>query len=117
MWHCAGGKDRTGILTVLLCEVLQISKKDIEADYLATNLYKQKEADAEIINIQKILPPDCLPDVAIYMTKYTWLAHIEYLQHFYNLIEENHGSIQNFLRNAVGLTEDEENALRNKYLI
>jgi len=51
------------------------------------------------------------------MTKYTWLAHIEYLQHFYNLIEENHGSIQNFLRNAVGLTEDEENALRNKYLI
>ncbi len=59
LWHCAGGKDRTGILTVLLCEVLQIPKKDIEADYLATNLYKQKEADAEIINIQKILPPDC----------------------------------------------------------
>ena len=117
LWHCAGGKDRTGILTVLLCEVLQISKKDIEADYLATNLYKQKEADTEIINIQKILPPDCPPDVAVYMTKYTWLAHIEYLQHFYNLIEENHGSIQNFLRNAVGLTEDEENALRNKYLI
>ncbi len=117
LWHCAGGKDRTGILTVLLCEVLQIPKKDIEADYLATNLYKQKEADAEIINIQKILPPDCPPDVAVYMTKYTWLAHIEYLQHFYNLIEENHGSIQNFLRNAVGLTEDEENALRNKYLI
>ena len=59
----------------------------------------------------------CPTDVAVYMTKYTWLAHIEYLQHFYNLIEENHGSIQNFLRNAVGLTEDEENALRNKYLI
>mgnify|MGYP000051960674 CR=1 FL=1 len=28
LWHCAGGKDRTGILTVLLCEVLQIPKKD-----------------------------------------------------------------------------------------
>ena len=46
-----------------------------------------------------------------------YIFNIEYLQHFYNLIEENHGSIQNFLRNAVGLTEDEENALRNKYLI
>ena len=78
---------------VKFCKFL---KRDIEADYLATNLYKQKEADAEIINIQKILPPDCPPDVAVYMTKYTWLAHIEYLQHFYNLIEENHGSIQIF---------------------
>ena len=43
--------------------------------------------------------------------------YFKLIQHFYNLIEENHGSIQNFLRNAVGLTEDEENALRNKYLI
>lgn len=116
LWHCAGGKDRTGILAVLLCEVLQVSKEDIEADYLATNLYKQKEADAEIADIQKTLPADCSPEVAVYMTKYTWLAHIEYLHYFYDLVAKNYGTIQNFLRDAVGLTEEEELAIRNKYL-
>ena len=116
LWHCAGGKDRTGILAVLLCEVLQVSREDIEGDYLATNLYKQKEADAEIAGIQKTLPPDCSPEIAVYMTKYTWLAHIEYLQYFYKIVAEKYGDIHGFLKDAVGLTADEEEQIREKFL-
>lgn len=116
LWHCAGGKDRTGILAVLLCHVLGVSQADIEEDYLATNRYKQKEADEETAEIQKTLPSDCPPEVAVSMTKYTWLAHMEYLNRFYEIVRENHGSVQGFLREAVGLTEEEAKALREKYL-
>lgn len=116
LWHCAGGKDRTGILTVLLCHVLEVPQKDIEEDYLATNLYKQKEADAEAADIRKTLPSDCPPEIAVYMTTYTWLAHIEYLNYFYEIVNQKYGSVQGFLKEAVGLTEEEQTALKEKYL-
>ncbi len=37
--HCAGGKDRTGILVALLLELLGVARRDVVEDYALTGLY------------------------------------------------------------------------------
>jgi len=48
VFHCAGGKDRTGVVTALLLEILNVPRASIINDYLTTNIqqkehYKKKE--------------------------------------------------------------------------
>jgi protein-tyrosine phosphatase len=37
LFHCAGGKDRTGVFAALLLDLLGVSRADILADYLLSN--------------------------------------------------------------------------------
>lgn len=37
LFHCAGGKDRTGVFAALLLDLLGVSREDILADYLLSN--------------------------------------------------------------------------------
>ncbi len=37
LFHCSAGKDRTGLLSATILEVLGVSREDIVADYLMTN--------------------------------------------------------------------------------
>jgi protein-tyrosine phosphatase len=40
LYHCTGGKDRTGMASMLLHRLLGVSDEDIIDDFLATNLYR-----------------------------------------------------------------------------
>jgi protein-tyrosine phosphatase len=40
LYHCTGGKDRTGMATMLLHRLLGVSDADIIDDFLATNLFR-----------------------------------------------------------------------------
>ncbi len=40
LYHCTGGKDRTGMATMLIHRLLGVSDTDIIDDFLATNLYR-----------------------------------------------------------------------------
>ena len=43
LWHCTAGKDRAGIASALIEEVLGVPREEIIADYLATNQYLEQE--------------------------------------------------------------------------
>lgn len=43
--HCSGGKDRTGIMSMLVLTVLGASEDDIMRDYLLTNVSRDKKID------------------------------------------------------------------------
>ncbi|WP_085830008.1 tyrosine-protein phosphatase [Collinsella vaginalis] len=43
LWHCYVGRDRCGMASVLIEAALGVSRSDIEADYLATNLYAPRQ--------------------------------------------------------------------------
>ncbi len=44
-FHCSGGKDRTGIIAMLVLEALGASEDDIMADYLFTNVARDRTID------------------------------------------------------------------------
>ena len=45
LWHCTEGKDRCGLTTAMLLEILGIPKDAIMEDYLKTNLVNLEKAE------------------------------------------------------------------------
>jgi protein tyrosine/serine phosphatase len=96
--HCAGGKDRTGLLTAFLLHLAGVSTEEIAKDYALSEerlrtrheeWLAKAESDEERERMKRIsqTPPDAMRGV------------IEELGRRY-------GSVENYLRNA-GLTDDE----------
>lgn len=45
LFHCTGGRDRTGVGAALLLRVLGVSQPDIEADFVASNRFLQPDRE------------------------------------------------------------------------
>lgn len=45
LWHCTAGKDRCGMLTVVLLSALGVDRAQIRSDYLLTNLVSGPKAE------------------------------------------------------------------------
>ncbi len=42
LFHCAAGKDRTGVIAMLLLKLAGVSDEDVTADYAITDIYKNE---------------------------------------------------------------------------
>ena len=47
LWHCSEGKDRCGMTTSLILEILGVSREDIMEDYMKTNIVNLPKAELE----------------------------------------------------------------------
>ena len=109
VFHCAAGKDRTGILAALLLSVLGVPDEAIVADYhLSERSLQPAEAwaevnDAEWIAWMRTVPP--------------WLLRSppQVMQAFLGLLRETHGSVAAYLE-ANGLEPEVVGALRERLL-
>ncbi|RKR73467.1 tyrosine-protein phosphatase [Frondihabitans australicus] len=96
---CAAGKDRTGVMSLLLASVWGADDSTIAADYAATgpNLRERFARElAESTDREHTLRMHrCVPEIA---------------EHLLATLEERHGGARGYLR-AIGLTDDEVAAL------
>ena len=111
IWHCTSGKDRTGVLGVLLLLVLGADPETAKEDYLFTNIQnhayrenllqrmRNRDADDEIIEEIRILE------------SVEWI----YIDSFLKSIEESHGSVEEFLTNVIGIDSEKRNKLLELY--
>ena len=114
LWHCTAGKDRAGIGAVLIEEVLGIDRGDIMEDYLKTKDYLAGEIQYLIQMIkgrEKTTSP--LADEAL---GYLFGADLDYLQAFYDTVDQSYGSMQGFLEKGLGVTREDCEAMREMYL-
>ena len=91
LWHCYVGRDRCGMGSALIETMLGVSRNDILADYLATNLYA---------------PIDLTLDSP---------ASICYFEAMERALEP-HGGFMGYLTGTLGITEDEIAAFRERCL-
>ncbi|MBQ9030226.1 MAG: tyrosine-protein phosphatase [Parasporobacterium sp.] len=114
LWHCSAGKDRAGMASVIIEEILGISREDIIADYLQTN--------------------DCLADDIVIMTRHAkemlqiqspeadqafrclFGADPDYIRVFYEAAEEKYGDFRTFIHDGMQLTDQEILRLQEMYL-
>jgi protein-tyrosine phosphatase len=104
VFHCAAGKDRTGVVSALILGLLGVDDEVIVADYVAT-----REALDGIVDrlmaldgyrkMLDLLPPD------------TMHANPETMLEFLARLRESHGSFEGYARNA-GLSEATVQRLR-----
>lgn len=91
LWHCYVGRDRCGMGSALIETMLGVSRDDILADYLATNLYA---------------PIDLTLDSP------ASICYFEAMEHAL----EPYGGFMGYLTGTLGVTEDEIAAFRERCL-
>lgn len=113
LYHCAHGKDRTGVATVLILSALGVDRDIIVQEYLLTNQDAYYAGRLETYLEQARLETDdeeLLRGVAM-------LKAVDgfYLERYFKAIDDNYGSMEHYLREAMELGESELNTLREKY--
>ena len=102
LFHCAAGKDRTGMTAALLLMLAGVAKEDIIRDYTVTteNLYSVLERFS-YENDEKL--KDYIGSEG------------EYIEKFINHIEKKYGGAEAYMR-KIGLKESEIKSLKESFL-
>jgi len=112
LWHCTGGKDRTGVAAVLTLAALGVDKETIIKDYLLTNDFSARTIAYISAEAAKLTQ-----DQAILRTVPKLVGvDREIIDSFYDAIEKQYGSMDEFLKNGIGLTKQDITQLRAMYL-
>ena len=115
LWHCTAGKDRTGFATVIIQELLGVSRDDIREDYLLTNACLKPET-LQLIQMVLSKNPQVDPGIAEKALSYVFEAHIPYLDAAYAAAEREYGSFGNYLTEALHITPADREKFRDMYL-
>ena len=110
VFHCTAGKDRTGMGAALLLYALGVPYNTIMDDYLATNYYRSSENAKLTSQLMAAMKVD--EQVAKSMAA----AKKEYLDATFAGITKKYGSVDNFLRDQIGLDNQKMTLLRKKFL-
>ncbi|MBO1300061.1 MULTISPECIES: tyrosine-protein phosphatase [unclassified Enterococcus] len=101
LFHCAAGKDRTGVIAMLLLQLADVAKEDIIANYQTTNTYLL--ANPEVA--------EQIETVANEM----WLSVPEYLVPVLTHLEEKYQNTHRYLTD-IGLSQESISHLKSKLI-
>ena len=107
LWHCTQGKDRTGLAALLLLTVLNVSRERIVADYLYSNV----AFEAEYAEKSPSLTPF---ERDAY--RYIFFVREENLLLYLRLVEEQFGSLDQYIRQALHVSDADRARLQAWYL-
>jgi protein-tyrosine phosphatase len=112
VFNCSAGKDRTGVASALVLTLLGVPRSVVEEDYLLTNAtidgLFQFMAESERY---KAFVTDRREQIMPVM-----MADKEYLDTSFDVIEREHGTVENYARDVLSLTDDAIAAIRT-YLL
>jgi protein-tyrosine phosphatase len=114
LFHCADGKDRTGVAAALFLSALHVSREAIFYDYLKTNDYVQER----IAERERYLREEChvTNETVIHSLLYIAGTHPKWLGAAFEEIDTSFGGVEAYLRNQLLLTEEDREELRRGYL-
>ena len=114
LWHCTGGKDRAGFASVIIEALLGVSEDDIRADYLQTNAYLEPEM-RHVVQAIAQAKGGVSPQLEMTLS-YAFLAREEYIEASFMEAEQRYGSFWGYLREGLGIDDDQIRVLRKEYL-
>lgn len=113
LFHCFAGKDRTGWGAVIILKILGVDDEAIMTDYLAT-INGRRTENAKMIEAYRIqgLTDDQLSEIETMMG-----VKASYLEVSFELVEKEYGTFDDYLKEALNVTEEEIFKLRELYLV
>jgi protein-tyrosine phosphatase len=109
LFHCTAGKDRTGWAAALLLEIAGVDRATILADYLLTNTVSSATRTKYLALIAEHLGED---KKAVYEP--TMVVEESFLQTAYDSVTELYGSVDGYLRDGLGLSDEVIAQLRDR---
>lgn len=113
LYHCTAGKDRTGITTALILTILKFDKKTIYNEYLLSNNYRKKlvKKRLNLANNLHFLYPKM--DIHV-LEKLSWVE-TGYLDSAFNEIDKKYGSIDIYIHQVLGISENKRQEYIQKF--
>lgn len=112
LFHCTAGKDRAGFAAAITLIALGVSKEDVINDYMKTNAFTQERIEEILGQIE--LMSLYQSDVEILRP----LLGVEqiYIETAFRTAEKKYGSLENFIRDGLNISDEDIQKLRNKFL-
>ena len=112
LFHCYAGKDRTGMGAAVLLTLLGVAEEDIVADYLLSNVMRE-ETNRKIVaeRVAAGMPPEHAEAFRVAMQ-----VDRSYLESTFDEAKTQYGSFFNHCTQGLGVTAEEVELLRKKYL-
>lgn len=111
LFHCTGGRDRTGMASALFLKILGVPQDVIENDYVASNYYLAKNPTIK----QMYTGLSKLAGMSENEVKDYMELRPELIRSFFDAITKKYGSIENFFQIEMGIGPKEIEILKNKY--
>ncbi len=114
LFHCSAGKDRTGVLALLILTILGACEDDIVNDYIISNKFNIGYNLKRKIGLQILLPgPNKFKALLIAMMT----AKKEYIMGLIDSVKNKYGSVINYIKQVLLITDEKIDILRNKFLV
>ncbi|MBF12654.1 MAG: hypothetical protein CMC63_10845 [Flavobacteriaceae bacterium] len=112
LFHCTAGKDRAGFAAAITLIALGVSKEEVIQDYMKTNQFTQERIE-EIIGQIELM--------TLYQTDAEILRPLlgverEYIETAFHTAEKKYGSLEDFIRDGLNISDEDIQKLRNKFL-
>jgi protein-tyrosine phosphatase len=111
LFHCRSGKDRTGILALLIEYILQVDIKNIHEDYLLVNETNKAGIDWYVKQGEKITQDP----YRLHLMRMGGGTSLELLDNFYKAIQEKYGNLENYILKALDIDYQKRKILIDKY--
>jgi protein-tyrosine phosphatase len=110
MYHCGAGKDRTGWLSAIVLSTLGVDRETVFEDYVLTNEVTAPDIEKllAILGERRGVPAEILQPVLA--------ADPAYLSEAFSAVDELYGTLDGYLRDGLGLDDEELTALRRRLL-
>lgn len=120
VFHCSHGVHRTGTAAAILLSVLGVPWEMVREDYLLSNRYRADEIDRRLAELTVLAAESqgVRPD-AVDTTNMEAFYRLQgaYIDASLEEAVQAHGSMENYVRDGLGLTEGEIEALRGQLLV
>jgi protein-tyrosine phosphatase len=119
VFHCTAGKDRAGIGAAIVLTLLGVPWETVREDYLLSNFYRRDENEREIGKMREdIAKKQGIPAEQVDMTAYEsmYLVKPEYIDAARDAVIRKYGSMESYLHQGLGISEEMISQLRNELL-
>ncbi len=108
VYHCSGGKDRTGAMTSIILLSLGVDEETVKDEYLMSNYYRWELNQANIRRGRKVL-------IGKETLEYIFVVQEEYINSVFDIINNKYDGIENYLDEKLGIDPLERQLLIDRY--
>ena len=112
LWHCTSGKDRAGICAMLVESLLGVSEETILDDYLLSRKFWRKKYFLNRLGLM-IVPG--FGGIKKVLRAFMQIKR-EYMEGVMQELKERYGSVVDYCKEELGVTDESIEALQEKYL-
>ena len=119
VYHCSHGVHRTGTATAILLSALGVPWETVREDYLLSNIYRKKEIDRRVEELRDLAADTLLVEpgqVDMANIKAFYILESEYIDASLDEAVKQYGSMDDYIRDGLGITDNEISDLREQLL-